>query len=71
MDADPKQFVDIVTTSFFPVSFYQRWGGALAGRDPGSPMPNPFMHSAQLSNEAAQAAGLDLPVAKTIARGSS
>lgn len=69
MDADPKQFVDIVTTSFFPVSFYRRFGAALAGRDPDSPMPNPFLRSAQLTSETAQAAGLDLPVAKTIAGG--
>lgn len=42
---------------------------ALPNSDPGSRLPNPFMHSVELSSEAGQALGLDLPVAATFAGG--
>lgn len=69
VEADPAQFVDIIASSILPAPFYKGYGAALAGADPASPVPNPFLPSVELSNEAALAAGLDLPVAATVARG--
>ena len=67
---DPTQFVDIIASSILPAPFYRGYGTALAGRDPGSRLPNPFVHSVELSSDAGLALGLDLPVANAIARGS-
>ncbi len=71
VDVNAAQFVDIIASSILPAPFYKGYGAALAKADPGSRLPNPFLHSVELSSEAGLALGLDLPVAKTIARGSS
>lgn len=68
VDVDAAQFVDIISSSILPAPFYRGYGNALAGRDPGSPLPNPFVHSVELSRDAGLALGLDLPVAKSITR---
>ncbi len=65
-NGDPAKFVEVITETLYPLSFYKRFGDALAGRDPATPLPNPFVNSASLTSAGGKSLGLDLPVARVI-----
>jgi len=65
--ADRQQFVDMVTSTLFPVSFYERFGGLIARRGSNAPAINPFANSARLVAQTSRELGAATPLADTLA----
>ncbi len=64
--ADPQQFIDIVTSALFPVSFYERFGNLIARQGADAPAINPFANSARLVAQTSRELGATTPLADTL-----